>query len=160
MTDPWTTLVALAIATAVLPIQLTIAWIGGMTLVCLAQFADFGVVLDQAMDDAVAGTSPADGALLLVVAVLLLVSAVGKLAKAPDEDAPPPRWMTKVAEVTPSRVVLKGGRARGAESEAVGVHARGGRCHRRCRARARRGLAGVHRLGDRRPGATPARPAR
>jgi hypothetical protein len=123
VTDPWSTLVALAIATAVLPIQVTItvlllrapggrakaaAWIGGMTMVRLAQFAIFGVVLEGAMDDDVAGTSPAEGALLLVVAVLLLVSAVRKLAKQPDEDAPPPRWMTMLSEVTPGRALFMG----------------------------------------------------
>jgi hypothetical protein len=35
-----------------------------------------------------------EGALLLIVAVILYVSAARKLAHQPDEDAPPPGWMT------------------------------------------------------------------
>ena len=67
-----------------------------MTLVRLAQYAVFGLVLGRAMDDDPAGTSPVEGTLLLVVGMLLLVSAARKIAKQPDEDAPPPRWMTMV----------------------------------------------------------------
>jgi threonine/homoserine/homoserine lactone efflux protein len=123
MTDLWTTLIPLAIATAVLPIQVAITilmlrsaggraraggWIAGMTLVRLAQYAVFGLILERAMDDAATGTSPAEGALLLVVAVLLLVSAGRKIANQPDEDAPPPRWLTMVDGVTASRAFLMG----------------------------------------------------
>jgi len=39
-----------------------------MTVVRLLQFAVFGVVLDRATDDGTPGTSPVEGALLLVVA--------------------------------------------------------------------------------------------
>ena len=86
MTELWTTLIPLAVATAVLPIQVAItilmlrsaggrakagAWIAGMTLVRLVQYAVFGLILERAMDDVATGTSPVEGALLLVVAVLL-----------------------------------------------------------------------------------------
>ncbi len=123
MTDLWTTLVPLAIATAVLPIQVAItilmlrsaggrakagAWITGMTLVRLAQYAVFGLILERGMDDAATGTSPVEGALLLVVAVLLLVSAARKVANQPDEDAPPPRWMTVVEGVSTGRAFMMG----------------------------------------------------
>jgi threonine/homoserine/homoserine lactone efflux protein len=123
MTELWTTLIPLAIATAVLPVQIAItilmlrsaggraragAWIAGMTLVRLVQFAVFGLILEQAMDDAATGTSPVEGALLLVVAVLLLVSAARKVANQPDEDAPPPRWMTMVDGMTPGRAFVIG----------------------------------------------------
>jgi hypothetical protein len=123
MTDLWTTLIPLAAATAFLPIQVAITilmlrspggrlkaagWIGGMTLVRLAQYAVFGLVLAPAMDDAATGTSPAEGALLLIVAVLLFVSAGRKLTKQPDEDAPPPRWMTMVAGITAGRAFAMG----------------------------------------------------
>jgi len=123
MTDLWTTLLPLAIATAVLPVQVAItilmlrsaggrvragAWIAGMTLVRLAQYAVFGLILERAMDGAADGTSPVEGALLLVVAVLLLVSAARKIANQPDEDAVPPRWMTMVDEITTGRALLMG----------------------------------------------------
>lgn len=123
MTELWTTLIPLAVATAVLPVQLAItilmlrsasgraragAWIAGMTLVRLVQYAVFGLVLERAMEDAAAGTSPVEGALLLVVAVLLLVSAARKIANQPDEDAPAPRWMTMVDGITSGRAFLMG----------------------------------------------------
>jgi threonine/homoserine/homoserine lactone efflux protein len=123
MTELWTTLIPLAVATAVLPIQVAItilmlrsaggrskagALIAGMTLVRLLQYAVFGAILAPAMDDAESGTSTVEGALLLVVAVLLLVSAARKLASQPDEDAPPPRWMTMVDAITAGRALLMG----------------------------------------------------
>jgi hypothetical protein len=123
MTELWTTLVTLALATALLPIQLTItilmlrapggraragAWIAGMTVVRLAQFAVFGVVLDRAVGEVESAPSPVEGALLLLVGVLLLVAAGRKLADQPDDDAPPPRWMTTVAVVSPGRAFLSG----------------------------------------------------
>jgi threonine/homoserine/homoserine lactone efflux protein len=123
MTDLWTTLIPLAVVTAVLPIQVTLTilmlrstngrskagtWIAGMTLVRLVQYAVFGLILARAVDDAATGTSPAEGALLLVVAVLLLISAARKVANQPDEDAPPPRWMTTVDGISPSRAFLMG----------------------------------------------------
>jgi hypothetical protein len=123
MTDLWTTLVPLAVTTAVLPIQLAItilmlrsaggaaragSWIAGMTLVRLLQYAVFGIVLTQATDDGLPGTSAVEGALLLVVGVVLLVSAARKVANQPDEDAPPPRWMSIVDGVSPGRAFLMG----------------------------------------------------
>ena len=123
MTELWTTLVPLAIATAVLPVQIAItilmlrsaggriragAWIAGMTAVRLVQYALFGLILERAMDEAETGTSPVEGALLLVVDVLLFVSAARKLANQPDEDAMPPRWMTMVDGITVRRALLMG----------------------------------------------------
>jgi len=123
MSDLWATLVPLAVATALLPIQVAItilmlrsaggrskagAFIAGMTVVRLLQYAVFGLVLAAAMDDAETGTSPAEGALLLVVAVLLLASAGRKLVGQPDEDAAPPRWMTMVDGITAGRAFLMG----------------------------------------------------
>lgn len=123
MTELWATLLPLAVATAVLPIQVAItilllrsdggraragAWIAGMTLVRLVQYAVFGLILQRAMDDGAAGTSPVEGALLLVVAVLLLVSAGRKLANHPDEDAPPPRWLSRVEGITSGRAFMMG----------------------------------------------------
>jgi threonine/homoserine/homoserine lactone efflux protein len=123
MTELWTTLIPLAITTAVLPVQVAItivmlrsaggraragAWIAGMTVVRLVQYAVFGLILERATDDATSGTSPVEGALLLVVGVLLLVSAARKIASQPDEDAPPPSWMAMVHGITPGRALLMG----------------------------------------------------
>jgi hypothetical protein len=123
MIDLWTTLIPLAVATAILPIQVAVtilmvrssggraragAWITGMSIVRLLQYAVFGVVLERAMDDGDAPASAVEGTLLLIVAVLLLVSAGRKVLDQPDEDAPPPRWMSIVSTVSPRRSFLMG----------------------------------------------------
>jgi hypothetical protein len=123
MTDLWTILIPLAITTAVMPIELTLtilllrssdgrvkaaAWVAGMGLVRLVQFAIFGVVLDRAMDDGTPGPDPIEGAFLLVVGMVLLVSVGRKLTNQPDEDAPPPRWMTTLSGVSADRAFLMG----------------------------------------------------
>ena len=79
-----------------------------MTVVRLAQWLVFGLILERAVDDGEPGTSAVEAALLLVVAVVFLVSAGRKLAKQPDEDAPPPRWMTAASGITPGRGFLMG----------------------------------------------------
>ena len=121
--DLWTTLLPLAMATALMPIELAIVvlmmgspggrsaafgWIAGMTVVRLAQFAIFGFVLDAAMDDGNPEPSPVEGTLLLVVAVLLLVMAVRKVLNQPDDDAPPPRWMTMIGTLSAPRAFAFG----------------------------------------------------
>ena len=123
MTELWTTLLPVALVTAVMPGQVVMtilmlrapggvaragAWVGGMTIVRLAQFALLFLVIEPATDDGTDGTSLVEGALLLVVAMLLLVAAGRKLADQPDEDAPPPRWMTMVTTWTPQRAFLAG----------------------------------------------------
>ena len=123
MTELWTTLIPIALLTAVMPGQVAMtilmlrapggipraaAWVGGMTLVRLVQFAILFLVIEPATDDGKAGTSLVEGALLLGVGVLLLVSAGRKLANQPDEDAPPPRWMTMVTAWTPPKAFLAG----------------------------------------------------
>ena len=121
--DLWTTLIPIAIATTLMPVELTFtllmlrspggraragAWIAGKTVVRLVQYALLAGVLVTAVDDGEPGTSPVEGALLLVVAVLLLVAAARKAANQPDEDAPPPRWMTMVGGIQPGRAFLVG----------------------------------------------------
>lgn len=121
--DLWSILLPIAIATTLMPVELTFtllmlqapsgraragAWIAGKTGARIVQFALVVGVLGTAVDDGESGTSPVEGALLLVVAVLLLVAAARKAAKQPDEDAPPPRWMTSVAGLEPRRAFLAG----------------------------------------------------
>jgi hypothetical protein len=123
MTEMWTTLLPLAVASAILPIQVAITilmlrsprgrvtatgWVGGMTVVRLAQWVLLGLVLGAAVDDGEPGTSAVEATLLLVVGIVFLVSAARKLAKQPDEDAPPPRWMSRVGGVTPGRAFTMG----------------------------------------------------
>ena len=123
MSELWGSLIPLAIASAILPVQIAItilmlrgsggraraaAWVGGMTVVRLAQWLVFGLVLERAVDDGEPGTSVVEAALLLVVSVIFFVSAGRKLAKQPDEDAAPPRWLASVATVPAGRAFLMG----------------------------------------------------
>jgi hypothetical protein len=127
--DLVTSLVPLAIASAILPVQVTItilllqapggrakalAWVAGMTVVRLAQWIVFGVVIGTASAaEEVSGAGPIQATMLLVVAVLFLVSALRKLLDQPDEDAPPPRWMAAVAGIGAGRAFLIGAAAVG-----------------------------------------------
>jgi hypothetical protein len=116
MPEPWATLLPLAITSALFPIEAAItllllrsaggvakasAWVAGMTIVRLAQYAVLGGVLEAATDDGAAGTSAAEGAILLVVALLLLANAGRKAAKLGDADAPAPAWMTRLDGMGP-----------------------------------------------------------
>ena len=124
MTELWGSLLPLAIASAIVPLQLVVtvlllrsdqgrivslAWVLGMLTVRLAQGVVFGLVLgagesgDEARD---LGT--AASLLLLLVAVLFLVMAARQLVESPDEDAPPPRWMARVESATPVQAYLLG----------------------------------------------------
>lgn len=128
MIDLWAALIPLIVGSAILPVQVTItllllradggrrratAWVTGMMVVRLAQGLLFGLVFGGAAaaggDDA--GPGPVASVLLLVVGVLFLVAAARKALDQPDEDAPPPRWMTAAASLTPARAFLLGGAA-------------------------------------------------
>ena len=123
--DLWATLIPLIVGSAILPVQITItilllrsegglaravAWVSGMTLVRLGQGIVIGLVLEVAAAEGSAdeGPGPVASTLLLVIGVIFLVAAARKLADQPDEDAPPPRWMTTVESMTPARAFLLG----------------------------------------------------
>jgi hypothetical protein len=123
MPELWTTLIPLAIGSAVIPIEIALtivalrapggvrtalAWVGGMTVVRLGQLLVLGPVIDIAVDDGQPGTSVAEGAILLVVGVLFLVIAARKATNQPDEDAPPPGWMTLLDGASAGRAFLLG----------------------------------------------------
>ena len=123
MTDLWTILVPLAVGSALIPIEIALtvvvlrapggipkalAWVGGMTAVRLAQLAIVGPVVDAAVDDGEPGTSVIEAAFLLLVGVLFLVIAARKATNQPDEDAPPPAWMTLMDGVSAGRAFLMG----------------------------------------------------
>lgn len=124
MTGLWGSLLPLAIASAVVPIQLVVtvlllrsthgraaslAWVMGMLTVRLGQGLILGLVLGAGESDGgESGSRPVGSLLLLIVAILLLTMAARKLVHGPDEDAPPPRWMTVVESATPLRAYLLG----------------------------------------------------
>ena len=115
MAGLWGSLLPLAIASAIVPLQLTItvlllrsghgrvvslAWLAGMLTVRLGQGIVFGFGGGES------GSSTAVSMLLLVVAILFLVMAARKLVHHSDEDAPPQRWMAGVESATPARAYL------------------------------------------------------
>jgi hypothetical protein len=124
LADLWGSLLPLAIASAVVPVQLVVtvlllrsahgriaalAWVAGMLTVRLGQGVVIGLLLAPgALEDDPAEAGVAASLLLLVVAILLLVMAARKAVGEPDEDAPPPRWMALVQGATPVRAYAMG----------------------------------------------------
>jgi len=123
MVDLWTTLIPLALGSAIIPVEIALtilvlkapggvpkalAWVGGMTAVRLAQWVVLGPIIETAVDDGQPGTSLVEGALLLVVGILFLVIAARKATNQPDEDAPPPAWMAMMDGVSAGRAFLMG----------------------------------------------------
>jgi len=121
--DVWGTLLPLIVASAVVPVQITLtvlllrasvgtaaAWIGGMTATRLAQGVLFGIVFaeSRALGDSGEGPGPVVSAVLLVIAVLFLTKATKELLGGRDEDDPPPKWMRLTESVTPGRALLFG----------------------------------------------------
>jgi hypothetical protein len=120
----WGTLLPLIVASAVVPVQITLtvlllrssvgtaaAWVAGMTATRLAQGVLFGFVFAGA--GALSGTEDGPGlvvsGVLLVVAVLFLTKAVKELlGGAQDDDAPPPKWMKLTESITPGKAFLFG----------------------------------------------------
>jgi hypothetical protein len=117
--DLLTTLVPLVIATALVPVPLVLtllllrapggrgrvvaaALVAGMLTVRLAQGLLFGVLFAGV---ATVGGSrgPAVYGGLVVLALVFLVSGARKALGAPDEDAPPPRWISMLDGVGPSK---------------------------------------------------------
>jgi hypothetical protein len=123
----WSTLLPLVVASALVPVQITLsvlllrssigtaaAWVGGMTATRLAQGVLFGFVFAEAgAPEGQSGPGPVVSGILLVVALLFLVKAVKELigggaGDGIDEDAPPPRWMRLTESVTPGKAFLLG----------------------------------------------------
>jgi hypothetical protein len=118
-------LIPLAIGSAVVPVQIVItvlllrspagpgaatAWVAGMATVRLAQGLLLAFVLGTGGDVPDDGSGPGllASVLLLVVAILLYAGALKAWLGAPDEDAPPPRWMTAFEGIAPGRAFLLG----------------------------------------------------
>jgi hypothetical protein len=126
--DLWSTLLPLIVASALVPVQITLtvlllrssvgtaaAWVGGMTATRLAQGVLFGIVFAEAgaLSGSQEGPGPVVSVVLLVVAVLFLTKAAklllgGRGGVDDDEDAQPPRWMRLTESVTAGRAFLFG----------------------------------------------------
>jgi hypothetical protein len=122
----WGTLLPLIVASAVVPVQITLtvlllrasvktaaAWVAGMTATRLVQGLLFGFVFAGA--GTASGTEDGPGlvvsGVLLVVALLFLTKAVKELLggkESEDDDAPPPKWMRLTESVTTGRAFLLG----------------------------------------------------
>ena len=117
--DLLTTLVPLAIGTALVPVPLVLtvlllgaadgrgrvaalALVAGMMTVRLVQGVLFGVLFAGVV--AVGGSrGPVVYGGLVVLALVFLVSGARKALGAPDEDAPPPRWLATLDGIRPAR---------------------------------------------------------
>jgi len=122
----WSTLLPLIVASALVPVQITLtvlllrasvgtaaAWVGGMTVTRLAQGVLFGVVFAGAgaLSGSQDGPGPVVSVVLLVVALLFLTKAAKLLLAGggdDDEDAQPPKWMKLTQSVTAGRAFLYG----------------------------------------------------
>ena len=81
-----------------------IAYVGGMTTLRLLQGLIFGLILTNSVAASTqedGGKSPIVSTLLLVLGILLLVTAYKQWRKEDDPDAPPPKWLTMIASLTP-----------------------------------------------------------
>ena len=124
MSEVWRNVIPLALASAVVPAPLVVtilllrsstrtaaAWVAGMTVVRLAQGAVFALIFadgDSAATDTAAGRSAILSGILLVVSFLLFATAAQKLFSGDDPDAPPPKWMAKIATMGTGRAFLFG----------------------------------------------------
>jgi hypothetical protein len=122
----WSSLAPLAVGSALVPIQIivtilllrsasgrltAVAWVAGMTLVRLLQGAIFGLALSSgdAGSNETGSSSPAFvSGILLAVALLLLATGVKQILQEDDPDAPPPKWLTATATMTPVKAFLFG----------------------------------------------------
>ena len=123
MGDLWSTLLPLIVASALVPVQITLtvlllrssvgtaaAWVGGMTATRLAQGVLFGLVFAGAgaLSGSQDGPGPVVSVVLLVVALLFLTKAAKLLLGDDDEDAQPPKWMKLTESVTAGKAFLFG----------------------------------------------------
>lgn len=84
-----------------------IAFVGGQTLVRLAQGVVFGYVLNSSRAaETEQGSSLIVSSFVLVLGILLWVTALAKWLKAPDSDAPPPKWMAMFGSISAGRAFV------------------------------------------------------
>ena len=124
MSELWRNLLPLALASAVVPAPLVVtillmrtstraaaAWVAGMTVVRLAQGAAFALIFSDgttAATETSAGRSAILSGVLLAVSIMLFVTAGQTLIGDADPDAPPPKWMARIATMGAGRAFLVG----------------------------------------------------
>jgi hypothetical protein len=122
MLDLWSNLAPLILISALLPLQTIVtlslvrssvkaasAWVAGMAVVRLVQGIVFGVVLAESEAHSAADSPEVFlGTVLLVLAILLYVKALRTALGAEEEDAPPPRWLTKAGSMSPLTAFFAG----------------------------------------------------
>jgi hypothetical protein len=124
VSDLWSTLVPLAIASAAVPVQLIVtlmllrsslrtaaAWVAGMAALRLLQGILLGLVFagsEAALADSPGGSGAIASALLLVLSVALYTTALRTAFATADPDAPPPRWTERLSSLTPGGAFLAG----------------------------------------------------
>ena len=117
-------LLPLLIGSAILPFQITmtvlllrsrgrstaIAWVAGMTIVRLVQGLVLGPVIAEGVGRPGSLDRPTlvESTLLLFVAIVFYTTALKKIVDVPDEDAPPPRWMSIIEHIHPGRAFVLG----------------------------------------------------
>lgn len=86
------------------------AFIGGMTVVRLAQGLVFGFILTGATLTAPGSGQPGviTSTLLMVLGILLLVTAYRQWRQGEDPDAPPPKWLATVDDFSSAKALLIG----------------------------------------------------
>ncbi len=122
----WSSLAPLALGSALVPVQIIVTilllrsasgritavmWVLGMTLVRLLQGGIFGLALSSgdAGSNETGSSSPAFvSGILLAVALLLLATGIRGILDEEDPDAPPPKWLTATATMTPIKAFLFG----------------------------------------------------
>ncbi|MCH9667510.1 MAG: GAP family protein [Actinomycetia bacterium] len=120
----WASLAPFAIAAALMPVEMviTLALLGtpgrvrtagasvvGTVVVRLLQGLVFGTILHWGQRDTTeGGRNWVVSSIVLVVAVVLLVTAVRELLGGGDPDDLPPKWMAALSSMTPTRAFLLG----------------------------------------------------
>jgi hypothetical protein len=116
MDSPVLNIVLLGIAVAILPAPIIItllllqsrgglskatAFVAGGIAVRIVQGIVFGLVVESTADKyGEAGPPVVKSTLLLVLGILLLIAAYKKWRKEEDPDAPPPKWMAAVGDLS------------------------------------------------------------
>jgi threonine/homoserine/homoserine lactone efflux protein len=116
----WSTLIPLILGCALVPVQslATIlllqaedgrrkatAWVVGMTSARVVQGLLFALLLHTSAaiaEDTKDGPGAVASFVLLLVALTMLLSALGAAVKHGDPDAPPPRWLSVVDRISPA----------------------------------------------------------
>jgi threonine/homoserine/homoserine lactone efflux protein len=85
-----------------------LAFMAGSILVRLLQGLLFGIVLNDSGSNTGGESSPIASTLLLVVGILLFITGIRKWLKEEDPDAPPPKWMETLNQMSVGTAFVSG----------------------------------------------------